>query len=40
MQRKDAKYYLKSKEELKEKSKNWYQNLPEEEKDKLKKYQK
>ena len=36
---KDAEYYLQNKEALKEKPKNWYKNLPNEEKDKIKEYQ-
>ena len=36
---KDAEYYLQNKEALKEKSKNWYKNLSNEEKDKIKEYQ-
>ena len=32
-------YYSQNKEAIKEKSKNWYKNLPEEEKDKIKEYQ-
>ena len=36
---KAAKYYLKNKEAIKEKSKNQYKNLSKEEKDKIKKYQ-
>ena len=36
---KDAKYYLQNKEAIKEKSKNLYKNLPEEEEDKMKEYQ-
>ena len=34
-----AEYYLKNKEKLKGKSKNRHQNVPEEEKNKLKEYQ-
>ena len=34
-----ARYYLKNKEELKQKSKNRCENLPEEEKNKLKEHQ-
>ena len=34
-----AEYYLKSKETIEEKSKNWYKTLPKEEKDKIKGYQ-
>ena len=37
---KAAEYYLKSKETIKEKSKNRYKNLSKEEKDKIKGYQK
>ena len=33
-------YYLKKKEAIKEKSKNWYKNLSKEENDKIIKYQK
>ena len=33
---KAAEYYLQNKEAIKEKSKNWYKNLSEEEKDKIK----
>ena len=33
---KAAEYYLKNKEAIKEKSKNWYKNLSKEEKDKIK----
>ena len=36
---KAAKNYLKNKESIKEKSKNQYKNLSEEEKDKIKKFQ-
>ena len=36
---KAAEYYLKNKEAIKEKSKNWYKNLSKEEKDKIKEYQ-
>ena len=36
---KAAQCYLQNKEALKEKSKNWHKNLSEEEKDKLKEYQ-
>ena len=36
---KAAEYYLQNKEAIKEKSKNWYKNLSEEEKDKIKEYQ-
>ena len=36
---KAAEYYLKDKEAIKEKSKSWYKNLPQEEKDKTKEYQ-
>ena len=36
---KDAKYYSQNKEAIKEKSKNLYKNLPEEEEDKMKEYQ-
>ena len=36
---KSAKYYLKNREAIKEKSKNRYKNLPEEEKDNIKEYQ-
>ena len=36
---KAAQCYLQNKETLKEKSKNWHKNLSEEEKDKLKEYQ-
>ena len=36
---KAAEYYLKNKEALKEKSNNQYKNLPKEEKDKIKEYQ-
>ena len=32
-------YYLKNKEAIKEKSKNWYKNLSKEEKDNIKEYQ-
>ena len=35
---KTAEYYLQNKELIKEKSKNWYKNLPEKEKDKIKEY--
>ena len=34
-----AKYYLKNKEAKQEKSRNWYENLSQEEKDKIKEYQ-
>ena len=34
-----VKYYLKNKEVIKKKSKNWYKNLSKEEKDKIKEYQ-
>ena len=34
-----AKYYLKNKEAIKQKSKNWYKNLSKEEKGKIKEYQ-
>ena len=34
-----AEYYLENKEAIKEESKNRYKNLPKEEKDKIKKYQ-
>ena len=34
-----AKYYLKNKETIKEKSRNWYKNLSKEEKDRIKEYQ-
>ena len=37
---KAAEFYLKNKEAIKEKSKNWYKDLSKEEKDKIKKYQK
>ena len=33
---KNAEYYLKNKEAIKEKSKNWYKNLSEKEKDMIK----
>ena len=36
---KAAEYYLKDKEATKENSKNWYENLSKEEKDKIKEYQ-
>ena len=36
---KAAEYYLQDKEAIKEKSKNWYKNLAEEEKDKINEYQ-
>ena len=36
---KAAEYYLQNKEVIKEKSKNWYRYLSEEEKDKIKVYQ-
>ena len=36
---KAAEYYLPNKEALKEKSKNRYKNLPKEERDKIKQYQ-
>ena len=36
---KAAEYYLQNKEVIKEKSKNWYRYLSEEEKDKIKEYQ-
>ena len=36
---KGAEYYLSNKDAIKEKSKNWYKNLSEEEKDKIKEYQ-
>ena len=36
---KAAEYYLENKEAIKEKSKNQYKNLSEEEKDKIKEYQ-
>ena len=36
---KAAEYYLKNKEAIKEKSKIWYKNLSQEEKDKINKYQ-
>ena len=36
---KAAEYYLKNKEAIKEKSRDWYKNLSKEEKDKIKKYQ-
>ena len=36
---KAAEYYSQNKEAIKEKSKNRYKNLPKEEKDKIKKYQ-
>ena len=36
---KAADYYLQNKEAIKEKSNNWYKNLSEEEKDKIKEYQ-
>ena len=36
---KAAEYYLENKEAIKEESKNRYKNLPKEEKDKIKKYQ-
>ena len=35
---KTAEYYLQNKELIKEKSKNWYKNLPEKEKGKIKEY--
>ena len=38
-QEKAAEYYLKNKEAMKEKSKNWYKNLLKEEKYKIKEYQ-
>ena len=34
-----AEYYLRNKEAIKEKSKNWYKNLSKEKKDKIKEYQ-
>ena len=37
--KKAGEYYLKNKEAIKEKSKNWYKNLPQEEKEKIKEYQ-
>ena len=37
---KAAEYYLKNKEAIKEKSKNWCKNLSKEEKDKIKEYPK
>ena len=37
---KAAEYYLENKEIIKEKARNSYKNLPEEEKNKIKKYQK
>ena len=37
---KTAEYYLPDKEAIKEKSKNWCKNLSQEEKDKIKEYQK
>ena len=37
---KAAEHYLENKEAIKEKSKNLYKNLPNEEKDKIKEYQK
>ena len=36
---KAAEYYLKNKEAIKEKSRDWYKNLSKEEKDKIKEYQ-
>ena len=36
---KAAEYYLQNKEAIKEKSKNWYKNLSEKEKGKIKQYQ-
>ena len=36
---KTAEYYSQNKEAIKENSKNWYKNLPEEEKNKIKDYQ-
>ena len=36
---KAAEYYLQNKEAIKEKSNNWYKNLPKEEKDTIKEYQ-
>ena len=36
---KAAEYYLKDQEATKENSKNWYENLSKEEKDKIKEYQ-
>ena len=36
---KGAEYYLNNKDAIKEKSKNWYKNWSEEEKDKIKEYQ-
>ena len=37
---KAAEYYVQNKETINEKSKNWYKNLSQEEKDKIKEYQK
>ena len=37
--KKPAEYYSKNKEAIKEKSRNWYENLLKEEKDKIKEYQ-
>ena len=37
---KAAEYYSQNKEAIKKKSKNWYKNLPEKEKYKIKEYQK
>ena len=36
---KAAEYYFQNKEAIREKSKNWYKNLSQEEKDKIKEYQ-
>ena len=36
---KAAEYYPQNKESIKNKSKNWYKNLPDDEKDKIKEYQ-
>ena len=40
LKRKSCKYYLQNKEVIKEKAKNRYKNLSEEEKNKIKEYQK